>query len=215
MTTPEPTPPVENPLTSGFAPNQQPPAAPLITPDKPVEKKKPGFFTYFFRWSVLIIALLVVGAAAVWFGLLVPAQDANTTAQAQVQELNDTLASTQAELTTTQAQVADLQSQLTSMTSERDTVLVVTAALNMQVDVQEALVALAKEDTGSAQIIMVNIENDLEVLIPLLPDPALADVLSARLDSARTNLTEENGMTEGDLDILNNNLSDLIEGLTR
>jgi multidrug efflux pump subunit AcrA (membrane-fusion protein) len=215
MTTPEPTPPVENPLTSGFTPNQQPPAAPLITPDKPVEKKKPGFFTYFFRWSVLIIALLVAGAAAVWFGLLVPERDANTAAQAQIQELNDTLSTTQAELETTQAQAADLQSQLDAMTTERDTVLVVTAALNMQVDVQEALVAIAKGDTGSAQIIMVNIQNDLSVLEPLLPDPALADVLSARLESARTNLTEDNGMTEGDLEILNNNLSDLIEGLTR
>ncbi len=85
----------------------------------------------------------------------------------------------------------------------------------MQVDVQQALVAMAKGDTGSAQIIMVNIQNDLSVLEPLLPDPALADVLSARLESARTNLTEDNGMTEGDLEILNNNLSDLIEGLTR
>jgi len=215
MTTPEPTPPVENPLTSGFNPNQQPPVAPLITPDKPVEKKKPGFFTYFFRWSVLIIALLVAGAATVWFGLLVPERDANTSAQAQIQELNDTLSSTQAELETTQVQAADLQSQLDAMTTERDTVLVVTAALNMQVDVQEALVAIAKGDTGSAQIIMVNIQNDLSVLEPLLPDPALADVLSARLESARTNLTEDNGMTEGDLEILNNNLSDLIEGLTR
>jgi len=215
MTTPEPTPPVENPLTSGFNPNQQPSIAPLITPDKPVEKKKPGFFTYFFRWSVLIIALLVAGAAAVWFGLLVPERDANTSAQAQIQELNDTLSSTQAELETTQVQAADLQSQLDAMTTERDTVLVVTAALNMQVDVQQALVAMAKGDTGSAQIIMVNIQNDLSVLEPLLPDPALADVLSARLESARTNLTEDNGMTEGDLEILNNNLSDLIEGLTR
>ncbi|HWQ45598.1 MAG TPA: hypothetical protein VN376_01960, partial [Longilinea sp.] len=214
MTTPEPTPQVENPLTSGFPPTE-PPVMPAASPDKPVEKKKPGFFTYFFRWTVLVLALLVVGAAAVWFGLLVPERNANASAQAQVQELNDTLASTQAELETTQAQAADLQSQLDAMTTERDTVLVVTAALNMQVDVQEALVAIAKGDSGSAQIIMVNIENDLEVLIPLLPDASLADVLSARLDSARTNLTEDNGMTEGDLDILNNNLSDLIEGLTR
>ncbi|MEA3351916.1 MAG: hypothetical protein U9Q82_14995 [Chloroflexota bacterium] len=196
-------------------------APPQVVEPKPEPKPKKEdskarlFFRKVLRWLLGIIIVFGLGFIASIFMLYRP----------EVQDYQDEVQTLNGKLQTAQEEIAALENEidrLTPLENENEALIAMQnefelriAVLNARIDVANAQLALAEEDTSKAQISLEKTGDALASINKLLPTDQ-SDIVAAmqqRLELSLSEIKDDPYAAQSDLDVLATNLLQLEDSL--
>jgi chromosome segregation ATPase len=156
----------------------------------------------------IVVLLFLAGFLTDHFVRYQPLNASYITISQQAADLQKQVTGLKDELTAANAQIVDLKSNKTGLQSDLATALTHVELLRAMSEIQAAQVALANADVSGAKVALVDTPKRLENLKSAIApvDAALAENMSARLDTAIAAIDTNIGAAKTTLATLANNL---------
>ncbi|MRR32828.1 hypothetical protein EG834_21410 [bacterium] len=194
-----PTPTLEDKPVEFQKPEVEPaPVAPVV--------KKESWATRALRWLLVAILFLLIGAAAVYFALTMPAKQQITGLNLAASASADKIATLDSDLKAANSSLVVATAAVNTQSAQIISLSLKNAVYKMQMDVDTIRISLLKLDTITATQALGAARLDITALESLGVDKATLDGFATRLVNAEINLSADPQKSMAELDNLIGNL---------
>ena len=181
------------------------------------QKKKPGLLRRIFRWFLVFLILISIGAILALYLLYIPQRDDLGVARRRIDEISTQSA---LDLENAQAEIDRLsifESQNQVLSEQNEQILLQLTMLQIRTDVLMAQIDVIKGNNEEALLVLSNTPEELSRLSSLLPDKHndFIESLQKRLDLALDGIERGDATAETDLNVLIIKMLELEDAILR